>query len=154
MILQHFSDKPVALKQMFNVPVALQYAVPFGKPRGFWVSVKGEDDWPNWCQSEDFNSHRLAVCHRVEIDYSKILVIDNPEKFLKFEHDFCAAIQGFTCIRWGKVAAEYSGIIIVPYFYNYRFNSSWYYGWDCASGCIWVAKDVVKNITVEKKHIQ
>ena len=39
-----------------------------------------------------------------------------------------------------KVMDEYDGIIIAPYQYSCRLmNSStaWYYGWDCASGCIW-----------------
>jgi hypothetical protein len=135
---------------MYNEPAHLQGIEPYGKPRGFWVSVKGDDDWPHFCQDNNLFGNYLDVCHRIEIDYKKILIIDTPEKFMNFENNFYAVAKGFTCIHWRKVAAEYSGIIIAPYFNEFRFNS-WYAGWDCASGCIWAAKDVVKNITEEKE---
>lgn len=50
------------------------------------------------------------------------------------------------CMDWGKVAQEYSGIEICPYFEQnnlnilkdgYRVNLNWYNRWDVASGCIW-----------------
>ncbi|QBI98814.1 hypothetical protein SEA_BOBBY_184 [Mycobacterium phage Bobby] len=40
-------------------------------------------------------------------------------------------------IDWGKVAADYGGIIIAPYQWSRRMDPHWYYTWDCASGCIW-----------------
>ena len=42
-------------------------------------------------------------------------------------------------IDWKKVKSKYQGIIIAPYQWSCRLNldSNWYYGWDCASGCIW-----------------
>ena len=151
MILHHFSDKCVPLNQMYNIPNDLQCVEPFEKPYGFWVSVKGEDDWPHWCRDNEFLIPHLTVCHGIDIDYAKVLIIDTPEKLLKFENNFYAVVHGFVCINWRKVAGEYSGIIISPYFYEFRFNS-WYCGWDCASGCIWSAKDVVRKITVEGEN--
>lgn len=42
-------------------------------------------------------------------------------------------------IDWKAVAKEYDGIEIDPYQYERRFSEGflWYYGWDCASGCVW-----------------
>lgn len=42
-------------------------------------------------------------------------------------------------IDWITVAEEYQGIIIAPYQFDCRLETetSWYYGWDCSSGCIW-----------------
>lgn len=42
-------------------------------------------------------------------------------------------------ISWKKVRKNYDGIIIAPYQWDCRNASetTWYYPWDCASGCIW-----------------
>jgi hypothetical protein len=40
-------------------------------------------------------------------------------------------------IMWGEVAEKYSGIIIVPYFRTRSGTYLWYYGWNCAGGCVW-----------------
>jgi hypothetical protein len=40
-------------------------------------------------------------------------------------------------IMWGEVAEEYSGIIISPYSRARSKSYLWYYGWNCAGGCIW-----------------
>ena len=53
-------------------------------------------------------------------------------------------------IQWAEVASLYDGIEIAPYQFERRLGyhseigkavSDWYYGWDCASGCIWTPKD-------------
>jgi hypothetical protein len=40
-------------------------------------------------------------------------------------------------IEWGQIAETYSGIIVAPYSRARRETYLWYYGWHCASGCIW-----------------
>lgn len=41
-------------------------------------------------------------------------------------------------IDWVKVAESWAGVEINPYLWKRRLNGGmWYYGWDCASGCIW-----------------
>jgi hypothetical protein len=40
-------------------------------------------------------------------------------------------------IMWGEVAEKHSGIIIVPYSRARDLTYLWYYGWNCAGGCIW-----------------
>ena len=45
----------------------------------------------------------------------------------------------FNYIDWPKVASSFCGIEICPYISEMRMErfTSWYYGWDIASGCIW-----------------
>jgi hypothetical protein len=47
-------------------------------------------------------------------------------------------------INWRRVARKYHGIVIAPYLRELRFDEAvwWYYGWDCASGCIWNRKAI------------
>ena len=40
-------------------------------------------------------------------------------------------------ISWVEVAEKYSGIIIVPFSRARSSTYLWYYGWYCASGCVW-----------------
>jgi hypothetical protein len=153
MILQHFSDKIVPLEQLYNVSADFQN-IGFStcKPTGLWVSVKGKDDWPHFCRSA-FGTAKLAYCHRVEIDASNVLIIDTEDKLKDFhlEYQVWSNMWG-TRIHWPRIAKDYAGIIIAPYFWDsvHLFEGAW--GWDCASGCIWFAKDVVKSIRVEVRH--
>ena len=40
-------------------------------------------------------------------------------------------------ILWGEVAEKYGGIVISPYSRSRSRDYLWYYGWNCASGCVW-----------------
>jgi len=41
-------------------------------------------------------------------------------------------------VDWEKISRQYSGIEINPYLWRRRLQGGmWYYGWDCASGCVW-----------------
>jgi len=40
-------------------------------------------------------------------------------------------------IMWDEVAEKYSGIIINPYSRARSKTYLWYYGWNCAGGCVW-----------------
>ncbi len=54
-------------------------------------------------------------------------------------------------IDWIKVAKQYAGLIIAPYQWGYRLEpgTHWYYGWDCASGCIWDASVIERIEAIE-----
>lgn len=54
-------------------------------------------------------------------------------------------------IRWPLVASLYDGILIPRYLWSIRFRN-WYYGWDCASGCVWNT-DVIRIESVEESGI-
>lgn len=106
------------------------------KPVGLWVSVKGEYDWHWWCTEEDFRTERLAVEHHVTLG-GNILVLDRPDDLLDFQTTYGVEDRGYYAIDWPRVAHWYDGIVIAPYHWQHRLSLSWYYTWDCASGCIW-----------------
>lgn len=55
-----------------------------------------------------------------------------------FDHFFGGrGLRFHDYMNYGKVAEKYGGIEITPYLWEKRLNSMWYYGWDCASGCVW-----------------
>ena len=126
----------------------------FSKPEGFWVSVDGPCDWLEWTTSEDFG--RGAIRHRVElVRDAKVLFITNvveldafAKKYEKLYRFGTFTDQG---IDWKAVAKDYHGIIIAPYQWERRLSrySKWYYGWDCASGCIWNPKAIQSIDAIE-----
>jgi hypothetical protein len=121
------------------------------KPNGLWVSVEGDYDWKWWCESEDFKVEDLAISYEVILkEKAKILYLWNSKEicdlsnnypYLKSQWDdpvgreVCRTYE----IDWKKVKSQYQGIIIPNYIWECRLSqlSCWYYGWDCASGCIW-----------------
>lgn len=112
------------------------------KPRGLWVSVDGEDDWPSWCHHEGFAEDRLVHRFRITLaDDATILTLSDPEALRSFtkEYDLSKPEMPFWTMDWARLAKEYQGIIIAPYQWYARdfFKMTWYYTWDVASGCIW-----------------
>jgi hypothetical protein len=118
------------------------------KPRGLWVSVDScKDNWPEWCAGEQFRIECLLHRYIVKLNTSaNILHIDTPHDLGAFTE--CYSIGDY--IHWADVAKEYDGIIIAPHQYEVRLTDefSWYYTWDCASGCLWGA-NAVESITYE-----
>lgn len=131
----------------------------FRKPNGLWYGIN--DSWIDWCASEEMGWVHDHI-HEVILDESKILKITNLDEFDDFEKKYgdvdpiLAELErqfpgqinfrrGMETIRFDKVAEEYSGIEIAPYLYARRLTSMWYYGWDCASGCVW-RQDAVKDV--------
>jgi hypothetical protein len=115
------------------------------KPAGLWVSVDGEQDWKEWCESEKFSVDKLTIRHRVVLrDKAPILTLASAQEILEFQDTYGKPdilnelIQSkYMAIDWPRVATEYAGIIIAPYQWCLRMDLMWYYSWDCASGCIW-----------------
>ena len=113
------------------------------KPKGLWVSV--EDAWEEWCKEQEYQLSHLKVKVKVELlAYNNVLWLYTEEEFEEFQCLFGVSRYDSLLINWRKVAEEYGGIIISPYFWGFRLasNSLWYYGWDCASGCIWNEEEV------------
>lgn len=126
------------------------------KPCGLWVSIEDyEDDttWLTWCKGEQFRLEALRHKYRVTLSKDiKILYLRSEDDIVQFSHlyakndpkDFGRYIGRLTepyiyMISWKTVKRYYDGIIIAPYQWNCRhaLNTTWYYPWDCASGCIW-----------------
>lgn len=116
MRLTHYADTPVGLIHSVEQVVPTFFS-PHTKPEGFWVSVDGEDDWREWCLSEEFRLDRLTHVHDV------VLAKDANILRLNGASDIDAFTQRFAdrksycepCIRWHDVARDYQGIIIAPY---------------------------------------
>lgn len=140
------------------------------KPNGFWVSdeSRGAYGWRQWCRSEGFRSYGFRYEHRVELaDNAKILYLRTPQDIDKFADKYKADTElnqrmaeigsrwggaSIYDIDWARVAKKYHGIIITPYQWSQRLGRhSWYYSWDCASGCIW-NKRAIKSITMVKER--
>ena len=135
MILTHWSANPLT-------EILARPNQPEGeKPRGLWLSDETDFGWKEWCDGEDFRPHSFAFRADFSVDTSRVLHIKgcgDLEDF-HFTHSMGSDFIGSRMINWPAVAEKWSGIVITPYLWNMRLSdvASWYYGWDCASGCIW-----------------
>lgn len=112
------------------------------KPRGLWYSV--DEDWEQWCSSE---MRRWLVGQRYSVDVgdSNILRLTDALAVQAFDERYGRRDRSFIDCRridWAAVGAAYDGIEIAPYQWSLRMGIDWYYGWDCASGCIWRPRGV------------
>ena len=109
------------------------------KPNGLWYGI--DEAWLNWCKSNEPEwIHKNN--YELEVDLSKILIISSGEQLKEFRKRFYKLFRKYDtigCVDWKSVASSYSGIEINPYLWECRLSldTVWYYGWDCASGCIW-----------------
>jgi hypothetical protein len=145
--LAHYAKDRVTLDCMKEY-VQPDYVHSYGKPTGLWVSSVGPDDWESWCMRERFDLEGLRRRHYVSLaSNANILYLTNVE-MLKAFHEIYANRDGIPhrmCgINWAEVAKDYQGIIITPYQPRMRYYADWYYGWDCASGCIWDLTAIVR----------
>lgn len=139
--LWHYTSGPFALDgRRYDQPAPRMY----GKPEGLWISVEGKDDWPSWCESEQFGVDRLVWRTPVTIRPEANVLWLTPGLLGPFDRDFGFEWQWGSenqwterAPDWRKVASRYDGIVIAPYSWHHRLNLNWYYPWDCASGCIW-----------------
>lgn len=139
MRLVHFSAEPLGELRFSEQP--LEKIRHFGKPEGLWVSDEDDFGWREWCEGEEFGLDRFV--HATEIILKPdpgVLMISTPAQLVEFHKTYGRKIQGFDTLElmaWREVASQYTGIIITPYQWSQRLSMMWYYGWDCASGCIW-----------------
>lgn len=112
------------------------------KPRGFWLSDETDYGWAKWCKDQNWGVPGLQFETLFECDISNWLYLDSMEKLLKFTHEYKVidtdlSILGL--IEWRRVQSHFSGILITPYQRSCRLHmeTHWYYGWDCASACVW-----------------
>jgi hypothetical protein len=138
MKLIHYCSEKFTLKpREYN-----QKDLPYhAKPHGFWVSVEGIQDWKSWCEEEKYNLGNLLISYEIVLkEDAKILHLNSAKEILSFSKKYKKErAKHISEINWNLVKSEYQGIIIAPYQWDCRFTlgTAWYYGWDCASGCIW-----------------
>lgn len=118
------------------------------KPNGLWVSVEGNCDWNEWCKSEKYGLYRLRFRYEINLKPdANILYLKTPGEIFYFSKKYAKRFRPFPGdgsldtheLDWFQIKETYQGIIIDPYQWDCRLSmeSSWYYGWDCSSGCIW-----------------
>lgn len=155
MDLSHFTSKPIDV-----IVSRSQEEDQYFKPNGLWVSVDGTDDWPSWCRSEEYGDIDNEIRYKVDLnDNCKVLILSTSEQIKDFNKKYSFTPAAFRAylgkiryINWKKVANDYQGLIIAPYCWELRLDTDliWYYGWDCASGCIWDGA-AVKSIEIIKE---
>lgn len=150
MILHHYADTPITLDRTHVYDHIKARAF---KPDGFWLSVPDEYDWPTWCRDEEFCLDSLTYQHNVTLNpAANVLWLETPADIDNFHKKYSSEADPFyksgsfspeyahrqRTIDWTYIATLYDGIIITPYQFSRRLDGPfWYYGWDCASGCIW-----------------
>ena len=162
MELRHYGSKELALSGL-RVRSQDDEHRKYFKPHGLWVSVLGEYDWKSWCESEDFGC--LDIEHTVTLrPDANILHLSTVEALISFHHQF--KIEPYPSgggwhnyyIDWPRVAEQWDGIIIAPYQWSQRLDGvchNWYYGWDCASGCIWHPRAIAAiDIVTERERLR
>lgn len=148
MNLAHYTREPMAFDPHREYE-QLEPHSEFGKPEGFWVSIKGEDDWHSWV-SENMDAERLNFEHRVTLaESARVHVIDSESALAAFTGTYAVQTEWTRRwywregdkrkwpIDWREVAKDADGVIVTPYQWPCRNAFDWYYTWDCASGCIW-----------------
>lgn len=137
MRLYHYTPTPFTLDQRVYTQVDGEM-----KPRGLWLSAEDDENshwWADWCTSEDWNVERLAYKTEIVVrPEANILHLTSPEALTEFTQKFSKTMfKHVQMIDWSAVKSLHQGIIIAPYQWSRRLDLMWYYGWDCASGCIW-----------------
>jgi hypothetical protein len=160
MTYYHWAPEPVKLRRM-SYP---QSGHP--KPNGLWFDVNGSwKRWcENVAFRLERLRYRHTV---TILDTSRVLFLRNANDIDQFTREFGHNLAGHiqplqstedigafanrygsdlfrdiqrqfsNYILWGDVAEKYSGIIIHPYSRAKSLTYLWYYGWNCAGGCIW-----------------
>lgn len=135
--------------------VSKQNQKPDHKPAGLWYGI--DSGWVEWCLSEEMDWIH-DYWYELEVDTAGLCVLSTVGEIDDFTTRF--GVQSypgqlpnrhFYHIDWPAVSGKYDGVEISPYQWDCRFSYSWYYGWDCASGCIWSSRAVRSFKRVEKE---
>jgi len=145
--LIHYSTKPLAAVHSVPQRAAIDDRMLGDKPDGLWVSATGKDDWKSWCKAEQFALHALVSATEIVLKpTARLLWVVGERALDAFDEEYgidarISPTYSRHCIDWPSVARLYQGIVISPYVWSRRLDgpARWYYGWDCASGCIWDA---------------
>jgi len=124
------------------------------KTPGLWFSVEGEDDWIAWCKGERFALESFVCATEIVLkpDHN-VHQLKNAAEIDRFTREFTPlnAPEWDHSLDWPAVRKRWRGLIIAPYCWARRLerHTSWYYGWDCASGVIWDADAIAELRAVE-----
>lgn len=113
------------------------------KPNGFWLSDETDSEcgWKSWCQGEHFNIEGLKHQKLFSLDLGDCLTLQTYKDIsafgVKYKTKPYPNIVADMWLDWASVAKFHKGLLITPYCWSARLKFMWYYGWDCASACIW-----------------
>lgn len=114
------------------------------------------DGWKDWCTNEEFAGKWTHVYDVRLVPDANVLRIKNEAELDQFRREWgVLRVYGSLTeeiIPWEAVSTKYDGIIIAPYLWKRRHDPHWYYGWDCASGCIWKARAISRIELVERNR--
>jgi len=117
------------------------------KPQGLWYGV--DSAWLDWCSSEMpswIHKHTYEIVLRPR---ARVLRLRTANAVRAFHRKY-AAHTSWSYPNWVKLAKRYDGIEIAPYQWTLRLGwQTWYYSWDCASGCIWNPRAIASVREVE-----
>jgi hypothetical protein len=152
MRLEHFSRTEITTK-IYDKDQKPE-ASPHGKPRGLWVSDEAADvSWSTWVQGEELDWLTAGYWYSVSLSSrANILCLQSDRDIRNFTSAYSTESWLGAAIDWAKVAVRFDGIVITPYVWSCRLDpkTTWYYGWDCASGCIWNAR-AIKSLTLKER---
>jgi hypothetical protein len=151
MLLHHYSARKIAeIISKVQRPVMK----PYDRPTGFWVSVVGPNDWKSKHRGELLDQNLYEVTLAGE---HNLLFMNTREHLSVFTKAYGIKLNGETriAIDWAKVAPDYQGVIIAPFFTKHEDYDDlfWYGAWGCASGCIW-DKNAIAGISLVREGDQ
>lgn len=147
-------------------------------------AIEDDENWFTWCTKEEFNLDRLICPHEIKFKSSaRILYLNTISEILDFNEmygyqmfpiqdsffseemqellskmrpNYCPLYKSMDSIRWEAVKAMWQAIVIAPYQWGLRLHSPahWYYGWDCASGCVWDVSAIESFSHVPRKLLE
>jgi|SRR2546429_8467274 len=159
MRLSHYTRQP--LEAVRSIEQSWRYGRPtqYEKPKGLWVSVDGAYDWETWCRENEWGLETLKRRYRVVlVEDHRVLTLKNTAALRYFTRRYGRPVEwaGLDAhyIQWDAVAQDHQGLVIAPYLGMSwsEHDLSWYYGWDCASGCLWDAAAVARVVEVKQKE--
>lgn len=121
------------------------------KPVGLWITDDSADNWPNWCRKQNYP----CGTHLFQIDIlpnSNLRWVTSAEELDIFTEKYSTFETGLKFIDWKRVIDKYNGLMIFPYLHSRRYEHMWYYGWDCASGCLWNPQACIERVTYLGEH--
>ncbi len=138
--------------QLYHVVQPLQHF----KPKGLWLTADDEYNWEWWCKAEEFNLEDLKYRFIVNLhEHANLKIISNIDQLDRFEREFqlpeVNTFGSIYAIDWRQVAEQFDGIVIVPYLWDRRLSTMWYYSWDCSSACIW-NPSVIQSISLDPTY--
>ena len=133
---KHWSEKGIVLD------VNRKYYQDFFKPRGLWYEI--DNGWKDWVhyESPDWENEYQVGQEVVFKPGARVLVLDSVDVVRKFIETYSTLHPKLRSdeIDWVKVTQEWDAVEIPDYgslWDPFRYDSSWFYAWDCSSGCVW-----------------